>query len=122
MVSSAAMALLVLTPLAGMYLHSVAGLPEALSEFVVPGLLLSVPLPFISAVHSWLRGALMSARRTHVIYWGMGVNLLLMIGLMTLGGIIQGPGSQTAVVALTAAFLAELYYLFRKQSRSEPRA
>lgn len=115
--SSAAMALLALTPLEGMYLHSLAGLPETLSEFVGPGLLLSVPLPFISAVHSWLRGALMSARRTDVIYWGMGVNLLLMIGLMMLGGIIQGPGSQTAVVALTAAFLAELYYLYRKQAK-----
>lgn len=114
--SSVAMGLLAITPLCMAYLSYVAGLPDYLSRFVVPGLILAVPLAHISAIHSWMRGLLMTARKTTVIYWGMGVNLLLMMLLIILGATIQGPGAPTAVIALTASFLAELYYL-RKAGR-----
>jgi hypothetical protein len=111
--ASFAMALLALTPLSGAYLRWVAGLPEQLSLFVIPGLLLALPIPFINSIHSWMRGLLMARRMTTVIYWGMGLNLLLTALLMIAGVLVEGPGAATAVIALTAAFLAELYYLRR---------
>jgi hypothetical protein len=109
--ASLAMAFLALTPLSAAYLRSVAGLPDSLSRFVIPGLLLAVPIPFINSIHSWMRGLLMAGRMTTVIYWGMGLNLLLTAVLMMAGVLVEAPGAATAVIALTAAFLAELYYL-----------
>ena len=107
------MALLAVTPLSTVYLRGIAGLPERLSSFVTPALLLAVPLPFINSIHSWLRGLLLNARMTTVIYWGMGLNLGLTTLLMIAGVLIQSPSAGTAVTALTAAFLAEVYYLRR---------
>jgi progressive ankylosis protein len=110
-VSSTAMAVFSVTPLLGIYLRYGAGLPERLSRFVVPGLLMSIALPFINSIHSWMRGQLMAARRTRVIYWGMGLNLMLIAALMAAGVFIQANGSGTAAIALIASFGAELFYL-----------
>jgi hypothetical protein len=108
---TAAMALLVLTPLFRVYLKQVAGLPDRLARFVVPAMLLALPLPFINSIHSWFRGQLMAARRTRDIYWGMGLNLALMAVLVVAGVLLQTPGAGCATIALVLAFLAELYYL-----------
>ncbi len=115
--SAAALALLAFTPLSGFYLRYLAGLPDDLARFVVPGLLLAVPIPFINAIHSWIRGLLMTARMTKAIYWGMGLNLVLTGAVMLVAVLLQGPGSASAVVALTIAFLAEIYYLRRAAAR-----
>jgi hypothetical protein len=121
--SSAAMGLLALSPLSGVYFRHVAGLPKDLARFVLVGLIIAVPLPFISAFHSWLRGLLLTARQTGIIYWGMGINLGLMTLLMIIGVLIQGPGAPTAMVALTLAFLAEIAYLRKYSGRlpAQPR-
>jgi len=112
--SAAGMALLVATPLIGIYLHHVAGLPDRLARYVVPAMLLALPLPYINSLHSWFRGLLMSARRTRVIYWGMGLNLVLMALLIVAGVFVRTPGAGTAVLALTLSFLAEVFYLRRR--------
>ncbi len=112
-VSSAGMALLALTPLRDLYLGRVAGLPEELAGYVAPGLVLALALPFLSALHSWQRGLLMVTRRTRVIYWGMGLNLLVTGALVGAGVILQTPGTPTAMLALTAALVVELVYLTR---------
>jgi hypothetical protein len=109
--SSAAMAVLVLTPLFGPYLHHIAGLPERLSRFVMPGMMVSVVIPFINSIHSWYRGQLMSARMTGVIYWGMGINLALTSVLVLAGVLLRAPGAVCAVLALLAALLVELAFL-----------
>jgi O-antigen/teichoic acid export membrane protein len=77
-------------------------------------MILGLPLPYINSIHSWFRGLLMSARRTRVIYWGMGLNLGLMAALIIIGVILHTPGAGTAVMALTLSFLAELFYLRRR--------
>ncbi len=118
--STIALILTIATPLLGFYLRYVAGLPEHLSRFVTPGLLLALAVPFSNSVHSWFRGLLMAARRTRVIYVGMGLNLAL-TGLVVFTGVaLQTPGSPTAVVALTFSFWIEIYYLRRLLQRAAP--
>jgi hypothetical protein len=111
--STIAMAFLVLTPLSGVYLRYVAGLPARLSAFVTPGLVLGLVLPLMHSFHSWYRGVLMVARLTKVIYWGMGLNLIVTAVIVLAGVVLGTPGAATAVIALTVAFLVEIYYLRR---------
>ena len=110
-ISSAAMLLLAATPLASLYLRYIAGIPDPLARFVTPGILLFVPMPFINSVHSWYRGLLMSARKTGVIYRGMGINLALTGSLMFAGALFHLPGIEVAVLSLVLSLLVELYYL-----------
>lgn len=110
-VSSIAMAVFSVTPLLGVYLRYGAGLPERLARFVVPGLLLTIALPYINSFHSWIRGQLMAARLTRVIYWGMGLNLAVITLLVAGGVFLQANGSGTAAIALIFSFGAEVYYL-----------
>jgi hypothetical protein len=118
-VASAAMLLTVLTPLSGAYLRHVAGLPGQLSRFVVPGLVLGLALPYINAIHSWLRGILVAGHATAAVYWGMGLNLALTALLVISGVLLQTPGIASAMIAMTAAYVAEVCYL-RRASRSMP--
>jgi hypothetical protein len=112
------MALLVVTPALRVYLRAIAGIPDHLSRFVVPGLLLALAIPYINAVHSWLRGMLMYARRTRIVYWGMGLNLTVTATLILAGVVLRAPGAETAALALTVALAVEIYYLRRKLQRS----
>ena len=109
--SSAALALLALTPLLPLYLRHVAGLPDRLSRLVIPSILLSVVLPAVNSVHSWCRGLLMLARRTGVVYRGMALNLAVTAALILAGVLLKTPGAATGVVAVTAALIVELLYL-----------
>ena len=112
--SSLAMVALACTPLLRLYLRYLAGLPEHLSRFVVPGLLLGIIIPFINAVHSWFRGLLMAARSTKEIYWGMGLNLAVTALVMLLAVLLSAPGVAAGVIAITVAFLVEIEFLRRK--------
>jgi progressive ankylosis protein len=114
---SGAMLLVVATPLSTLYVRHIAGLPENLSRFVMPAVLFALALPFINSIHSWLRGLLMAAHSTKVIYWGMGLNLAVTAALVLIGGLLQAPGAQAAVVAFTAAFVTEILFL-RKAGRA----
>jgi len=114
---SLAMLLFAASPLSGLYLRHIAGLPENLSRFVMPAVALALPLPFINSIHSRLRGLLMAAHSTKVIYLGMGLNLAATALLILLGALLKAPGAQTAVVAFTAAFILEILFL-RKAGRT----
>jgi progressive ankylosis protein len=109
--SSAAFALLAATPLLGLYLRYVAGIPDSLALFVKPAILLAVLLPVINSVHSWFRGLLMYSRKTRVIYWGMGLNLAITAALVFAGVALRAPGAATGIVALTGALIVEILYL-----------
>ncbi len=115
-VSSAAMLAMVVTPLCGLYLRYVAGLPVHLSRYVTSGVALGLALPLINSIHSWLRGLLMAAHSTGIVYWGMGLNLAVTASLVIAGVFFHAPGTPTAVVALSAAFLAEIFYLRRSSA------
>jgi progressive ankylosis protein len=109
--SAAGMAFFTLTPILGLYLKYVAGLPVHLSCLVLPGIVLTISLPFINAIHSWYRGLLMARHLTRVIYWGMGISLAFTTVLVLIGVQLNLPGIATAAIALTASFLAEIFYL-----------
>jgi hypothetical protein len=109
--SSAGLAIVALTPAVDLYLRYLAGLPDRLARFVVPGLVLGAAIPFLNAWHSWFRGLLMAARSTPVIYRGMGVNLAVMGAAIAGGVVFQTPGVITAVAALIVSFAAEIAYL-----------
>jgi hypothetical protein len=117
MACSLAMLLFAVSPLAGLYVRHVAGLPANLSRFVMPAVMVALPLPFINSIHSWLRGMLMAAHSTKVIYWGMGLNLAATALLIFLGALLKAPGAPAAVVAFTAAFILEILFL-RKSGRA----
>jgi hypothetical protein len=117
LVSAAALGVVVATPLLDLYLRHAAGLPPALARRVEPALVVSIVLPYINAVHSWLRGVLMGARATGVVYRGMGLNLSLTIAIVALGVLLQAPGTIVAVVALAVAFAVEVQYL---RARARP--
>jgi Na+-translocating ferredoxin:NAD+ oxidoreductase RnfD subunit len=107
------MLLMVVTPLSGVYLRYVAGLPDNLSSYVVPGIALGLALPFINSIHSWLRGLLVAAHSTKSVYWGMGLNLTVTSLLVIAGVLLHTPGTATAVIALSAALTTEIFYLRR---------
>jgi progressive ankylosis protein len=110
---SLAMLLVVATPLSRLYVIYVAGLPPNLSRFVMPAVMFALPLPFVNSIHSWLRGLLMAAHATKVIYWGMGLNLAATATFILLGALLKAPGAQAAVVAFTAAFILEILFLHK---------
>ena len=85
--------------------------------YVIPAIVLALALPFINSIHSWLRGLLMAAHSTKTIYWGMGLNLGVTAIIVAAAALMHAPGAETAVIALTAAFIAEILYL-RKAGRS----
>jgi hypothetical protein len=114
---SGAMMLVVATPLAGLYIHYVAGLPEHLSRFVAPAVMVGLAFPFINSIHSWLRGLLMAAHSTKTVYLGMGLNLAVTAILVISGALVHAPGAVTAIISLTAALIAEILYL-RKAGRA----
>ena len=116
--SSVALSGLVATPLLGLYLRYLAGLPDRLSHFVVPGVLLGILLPFLTSLHSWLRGLFMARRLTNVIYWGMALNLMTTIGIVLAGVAVQATGVVTAVVALILPILVEIYFLRIRSRRN----
>jgi hypothetical protein len=112
--SSAALALVALTPLLDLYLRYVAGLPERLSRFVVPGIFIGVIIPFVNSVHSWFRGLLMAVRSTNEIYWGMGLNLIVTALLIVACVLLRAPGVEAGMLALTLSLIVEIFYLRNK--------
>jgi len=80
-------------------------------------MVLGLALPFINSIHSWLRGLLVAAHSTKSVYWGMGLNLTVTSLLVIAGVLLHTPGTGTAVIALSAAFTTEIFYLRRTSRR-----
>ncbi len=106
-VTTALLAVMVVTPLAGLYFHSVIGISSELTALAVPGIWLGLTLPAVGSVQSYLRGSLMGRHSTNPLYQAMLINLLTM-GIVLAVGVRQGwPGVPLASGALGVAQLAE---------------
>jgi hypothetical protein len=81
-------------------------------------MLLGLAMPFINSIHSWIRGLLLAAHSTGIIYWGMGLNLAVTGIIVVAGVLLHMPGAATAVVALTTAFVAEIFFLHKAGGKS----
>lgn len=110
--SSGAMALLLIFPGMEWLLLNATGLKPALTSLALAGLVASATMPFFQTVKNWLRGLLMTRKETGHIYWGMAINLGLIVVLVGLG-VWQGwSGVMTGGAALAAATAVESAYLY----------
>jgi len=106
-VSTAALAAVVFTPLAGVWYRTVSGLEPDLAAFAyLPGCLL-VLLPFLESVLAYQRGVFVKDHRTAPISVAVAVQLavttavfaLMVLGMKAVGAVAIGP-------ALTAGYVA----------------
>jgi len=109
-----ATALLAFTPLLDLHLHSVMSLEPELWGFVRAGLQLSLLLPALTALISWLRGLLVAARKPAAVYQGMGINVVINGVMLMVGVAFDLPGIPTAALALSLAITIEYVYLRRR--------
>jgi hypothetical protein len=112
-VTSLATALLAFSPLIDLHLDYVIGLAPELRGLVRTGIQISLLLPALSTITSWMRGLIMAAGATGRIYRGMLVNLLVNCAILVAGVVLNSPGVPLAAVALTLASAAEYLYLRR---------
>lgn len=110
--TTALMLSVLITPISQIYLATVIGLSTDLVQIAMPGLVISLMLPFLSAVQNWLRGLLMKAKSTNYVYQGMGLNLVITAMMVFTGVLWQTPGIQTATLALNVATLFETLFLW----------
>ncbi len=109
-----AMLVLAATPLADVYLLRLQNTTPEIAELARLGLLLSVPLPAMVAVLSWLRGRLMLQRSTRVVNGGMAVRLAVFVPVLAAGVALGWPGVPAAVWAVNLSVAAELAYVATK--------
>ena len=112
-VTSLAAALLVWTPLLNLHLQYVIGLAPELRDYVRLGIQISVLLPAITAMTSWLRGLLVATGSTGRVYRGMLTNLVVNCAVLALGVALGLPGVIVAATGLSLASAAEYAYLRR---------
>ena len=120
--TSAITALLSLTPLLDLYLRRVITLEPELSSFVRLGVQLSIFLPALTALTSWMRGLMVAGGATGNVYRGMMVNLVVNVAGLLLGILLRLPGIPVAAVALICATTLEYGYLRRRLALDERRA
>jgi progressive ankylosis protein len=118
LLSTVAMTLFTLTPLASFYLRQVQSATPVVAELARQGLQLFILLPALTTLISWLRGLAINRRATKIVNAGMVVNFGVTAVLLFLGVQLQLPGIGTAAVALVAASLVEMVYLWWRSHRS----
>ncbi len=109
--TSFAAVVLAFTPLLDLHLGYVIGLEPELRGFVRTGLQISILLPAVTALASWLRGLLVAGKATGSVYRGMMINLLTHGAVLVLGVTFDLPGVVVATVALSLASVTEFAYL-----------
>jgi len=119
--TTGALVLALITPFEGWFMGQVLALDEALRAPVRAGLWMCLALPAITAFSSYLRGILISARRTPAVSKGMalnlGVNALALVVGVLIGSRFPNAGALAGLAVGTIAFqlagLAEVFYLAR---------
>ena len=100
------------TPLGGVWFAHVAGLDSALVSLAVLGLMLAVPLPWLSTFQSWYQGTVVHARRTRAITDSMVVYIVVIAAVLWMGVATQQfDGLSVAMVATVLGNLAQMMYL-----------
>ena len=110
-VTSLATVVLSFTPLLDLHLRYVIGLRPELRGFVRTGLQISILLPAVTALASWLRGLLVAGKSTGSVYRGMMLNLLVNGAVLLVGVTLDLPGIPVVTVALSLASVVEFAYL-----------
>jgi hypothetical protein len=113
--TSLLLALVALTPLAGMWFGAVQGLDSELVALGVAGLVFALPYPLLQAHMSVATGTLVAARRTR----GVSEAVVLFIGasgalLVAGAALVDWPGVHQAALALTLGSLVQTLWLQRR--------
>lgn len=113
--TSFVLALVALTPLAGLWFGAAQGLDPELVELGVAGLVFALPFPLLQAHMSVATGTLVAARRTR----GVSEAVVLFIaasGLLLAAGaaFVDRPGVHQAALALTLGSFVQTLWLRRR--------
>lgn len=109
--------LLLVTPLALFWFHTMSGLSLPLAKMGLIGFWLVLPLPAMTVYQSWYQGIILFGRKTRGIPESIIVFLLTAIATLASGFILKNiPGLYVGMGALTIASLAQTGWLrFRSQ-------
>lgn len=121
-----ALGLLAFTPLAVLFTERLLALNVELAMPVVFGLQLCLLLPALTAYGSYLRGALIYAKRTSAVYKGMALNLAVNAAGLAIGVLLArawesntvGSSLLVGVAAFQIAAGVETTYLLRQNRES----
>ena len=107
------------TPLLGVWLETIAGLPADLARFARLPVTLIILLPAITAVTCFQRALLVVVRTTRPITWATGLEVAgIGTTLFVLTALCGWIGAVAAVSAMVAGRLASMAYLLPKTARA----
>lgn len=116
--TTAALLLLVATPLSSLWFVQVSALSPHLADLAQKAIWIALPLPALSVMQSWFQGAILHGRRTRGITESVVIYLLtsgVVLGIGVLWG--QTTGVYIGLAALGISILAQTAWLWY---RSQP--
>lgn len=113
------LALLVATPLAGVWFEELMNLSPELARMTRIGVALSLLMPAYQVLQSWFQGVLVASGRTRAVPEAVAAYGLVVAGLFAVGVTLEGiPGLYLAVLAFTCGGLTQTAWLWWR-SRAE---
>lgn len=110
-VLTAVHALIVLTPLYGVIVNGVMGVPAEAAAEARPALLMMLPWTFGTGMRRFLQGVMIRFGHARIVILGSALRLGIGSAIMVFGAIGDWlPGAQLAAVAIIAAVLTEVAY------------
>jgi hypothetical protein len=105
--------IIVVTPLATIWLGRVSGLSAPLVVLAHTSLWIALPIPGLNVLQSWYQGALVHSRRTRGVTEAMGIYLLTSSTILW-AGVAQGEttGLYVGLVAFSVASLLQIAWLW----------
>jgi len=115
-------AVFALSPLAEIWFRDVVGLAAGLTGMTRTPMVFIAVLPAVTALISWKRGILVTAKRTPAITRSVIVNLLVLgLLLLVLGYTLPANGALIAAIAYAGSVTAEWLYLHFAASKARNR-
>lgn len=111
--TSGLFALMVFTPLSGVWFEKISGLAPDLAQLAKSAVWIAVPLPALSVIRSWSQGILLFGRKTRGISEAIVISLVTLVAVLW-GGVTLGTvtGAYVGVTGLMMANLTQALWLF----------
>lgn len=108
-------ALFAFTPLSGLWLRWISGLPPEIADIAATALILAIAIPVGGVLQNWYVGYLVHSRQTRHITESMALYLAVACSVLALGVVWQDvPGLYVALAAFSAGNLAQLAWVWWK--------
>ena len=122
--TTAAMALLALTPLGSVWFDVVSGLPEDLTALSRASLPLAILMPCYAVVQNHLQGLMVARKRTRPVTEAVVLYLIVCAACLLAGmrWMPNVPGIQVTLIAFNVAGLAQTWWLWRGLHAGERQA